>query len=153
MTYQTYWQTEADTTQFAQKLAALVTAGDIICLSGDLGAGKTTFTRYFAQGLGVERVIKSPTYTIIREYEEGRLPLYHMDAYRLEETGAEGIGLEEYFDSNGVTVIEWPSFIREDLPTEYVWVSIDTPSATTRHVEVTGYGSRGQELVAQLEEK
>ncbi len=85
-------------------------AGDVLVLDGDLGAGKTTFTKGLAAGLEIPDIIKSPTFTIIHEYQDGRLPLYHMDAYRLENGGAEDLGLEEYFDGDGVSVVEWADY-------------------------------------------
>ena len=99
------WKNESETEKTAKQLAQLLESGDVICLEGDLGAGKTTFTRYLARALGIEGNIKSPTFTIMREYQSGHLPLYHMDAYRLEQTGAEGLGIEEYLEGDGVCVI------------------------------------------------
>ena len=96
-----------------EKLAKLLKAGDVITLEGDLGAGKTTFTKGIAKGLGVKRTVNSPTFTIIKQYK-GDLPLYHMDVYRLEEE--EDLGFDDYFQSEGVTVIEWASQIEGQLP-------------------------------------
>lgn len=108
------------TMELGEKLASLLTPGDLILLDGDLGAGKTTFTKGLAKGLGIKRPIKSPTFTIIREYKEGKMPLYHMDIYRLEDGGGEDLGLDEYFNSDGVNVIEWSQFIEDILPDEYL---------------------------------
>jgi tRNA threonylcarbamoyladenosine biosynthesis protein TsaE len=144
------WASEEDTSKFATALATVVSAGDIICLEGDLGAGKTTFTKYFAKALGIEQAIKSPTYTIIREYEEGPIPLYHMDAYRLEETGGESVGLEDYLNGDGITIIEWPQYVLEDLPDDYLWIKIESTGLTSRQVTVTGEGITGQNLLMQL---
>ncbi|MCI7239855.1 MAG: tRNA (adenosine(37)-N6)-threonylcarbamoyltransferase complex ATPase subunit type 1 TsaE [Aerococcus suis] len=152
MEQQVTWMDEQATERFAQQLAELVQPGDVICLQGDLGAGKTTFTQYFGKGLGIKRAVKSPTYTIIREYEQGRIPLYHMDAYRLEETGAEGIGLWEYFDGDGVCVIEWPQFIVEDLPDDYLWVTIKKLSSSSRQVSLVSHGARSQAIIQCLED-
>lgn len=146
MTYTIEWASEADTDAFAQKLANQVQAGDIICLEGNLGAGKTTFTKYFAKALGIDQAIKSPTYTIIREYEDNDIPLYHMDAYRLEETGSDSVGLEDYINGDGVTIIEWPQFVTEDLPKDYFWITLTATSETSREVTLTYEGSRGQAL-------
>lgn len=146
MTTTITWSNEADTAAFAARLAKVIMPGDIICLAGELGAGKTTFTKYFAKALGIDGNIKSPTYTIIREYETERFPFYHMDAYRLEETGAEGIGIEEYLDSEGVTVVEWPQFIMDDLGLNYLWVTIDKTGAESRVLTLAGNGPRGQQL-------
>ncbi|MGX7348516.1 tRNA (adenosine(37)-N6)-threonylcarbamoyltransferase complex ATPase subunit type 1 TsaE [Aerococcus vaginalis] len=144
------WQSETDTQTFAERLAAIVEAGDIICLSGDLGVGKTTFTRYFAGALGIHKRIKSPTFTIVREYTDGRLPLYHMDAYRLEQTGTEGIGIDEYLEGDGVSMIEWPQFIEDYLPKDYLWLDIKRTGDTSRQIEISAVGSRSQALAHQL---
>ncbi|MEG0268545.1 MAG: tRNA (adenosine(37)-N6)-threonylcarbamoyltransferase complex ATPase subunit type 1 TsaE [Carnobacterium sp.] len=119
-----YAHNEKETKDIAAKLAKWLEPGDLILLEGDLGAGKTTFTKGLAIGLGIKRIIKSPTYTIIREYLDGRLPLYHMDVYRLEETGGTDLGLEEYFEGEGVSIVEWAKFIPEDLPTEYLQIKL-----------------------------
>ncbi|MEG0496420.1 MAG: tRNA (adenosine(37)-N6)-threonylcarbamoyltransferase complex ATPase subunit type 1 TsaE [Carnobacterium sp.] len=119
-----YAHNEKETKDIAAKLAKWLEPGDLILLEGDLGAGKTTFTKGLAIGLGIKLIIKSPTYTIIREYLDGRLPLYHMDVYRLEETGGTDLGLEEYFEGEGVSIVEWAKFIPEDLPTEYLQIKL-----------------------------
>ena len=112
-----------DTIALGAKLSPFLQAGDVIVLNGDLGAGKTTFTKGLAKGLGVSEVIKSPTFTIIREYQDGRLPLYHMDAYRLENGGAEDLGLDEYFAGDGVSVVEWAQFAEDELPDEFLAIT------------------------------
>lgn len=140
---------ELETTELAAKLAKWLKPGDLILLEGDLGAGKTTFTKGLASGLGIKRIIKSPTYTIIREYLEGRLPLYHMDVYRLEETGGTDLGLEEYFEGDGVSIVEWAKFIPEDLPTEYLQIKLQ-PSGeglVERDISFKATGSRYDELL------
>lgn len=111
---------QEQTIALGEQVGKKLTAGDVLVLDGDLGAGKTTFTKGIAKGLDIPDVIKSPTFTIVREYHDGRLPLYHMDAYRLENGGAEDLGLEEYFDSDGVSVVEWAEFVAEELPTNYL---------------------------------
>lgn len=111
--------------QFSYLLAKYVTSGQLITLEGDLGAGKTTFTKGFAKGLGIQKVIKSPTYTLIREYTDGKYPLYHMDMYRLEEIGGGDLGIEEYLQGDGIVIIEWAKFIEEELPIERMTIEID----------------------------
>lgn len=109
-----------ETITLGTKIGQQLQAGDVLVLDGDLGAGKTTFTKGLASGLAIPDLIKSPTFTIIREYHDGRLPLYHMDAYRLENGGAEDLGLEEYFDSDGVSVVEWAQFVEDELPADFL---------------------------------
>lgn len=110
-------KSEADTAEFGKKLAEELKEGDVLGLIGDLGTGKTTLTKYIAEGLGVTETITSPTFTIVNEYHSGRMPLFHFDAYRLEAAGdAFEIGMEEYFDRGGVCIIEWADMIAEILP-------------------------------------
>lgn len=139
----------------AAKLAKFLEPGDLILLEGNLGAGKTTFTKGLAEGLGISKVIKSPTYTIIREYLEGRLPLYHMDVYRLEETGAMDLGLEEYFEGDGVSIVEWATFIPEDLPQEYLQIKLVPigDDLTERELNFYPIGERYEELMRKFEDK
>ncbi|EIT84398.1 ATPase with predicted role in cell wall biosynthesis [Fictibacillus macauensis ZFHKF-1] len=111
-----------ETGALAEKLGQLLGAGDVLTLEGDLGAGKTTFSKGLAKGLGVTRVVNSPTFTIIKEYK-GRLPFYHMDVYRLEDSD-EDLGFEEYFAGEGVTVVEWAHFIEDHLPAERLQIEI-----------------------------
>src|SRR5690625_7498356 len=114
--YEIITRHENETKALGKLLAEKLNKGDVITLDGDLGAGKTTFTKGLAQGLGVKRTVNSPTFTIVKEYP-GELKLYHMDVYRLENSD-EDIGFDEYFHGNGVTVIEWAQFIEEHLPEE-----------------------------------
>ncbi|ADU28643.1 tRNA (adenosine(37)-N6)-threonylcarbamoyltransferase complex ATPase subunit type 1 TsaE [Evansella cellulosilytica] len=130
-----------ETTQLAEKLATHLAKGDVVTLEGDLGAGKTSFTKGLAKGLGVTRNVNSPTFTIIKEYEGKHMMLYHMDAYRVEEE-YEDLGLEEYFEGEGVTVIEWPSMIAEQLPQERLSIHIQYTGETTRNIVITAFGQR-----------
>lgn len=136
------------------KLGQLVQPGDLILLDGDLGAGKTTFTKGLAKSLGILNNVKSPTFTLIREYRQGRLPLYHMDVYRLEDGGAEDLGLDEYFDGDGVSVVEWSQFIADLLPTTYLRIAIsrDTDADDQRVITFKPIGEHYQRLVDQLKE-
>ena len=100
-------------------------AGDVYCLDGDLGVGKTVFTQGFAKGLGINEPINSPTFTIVQEYHEGRLPLYHFDVYRIGDVEEmEEIGYEEYFYSEGVCLIEWGNLISEIMPENATYITI-----------------------------
>lgn len=101
-------------------------AGEIYCLEGDLGVGKTVFTQGFAAGLGVDEPVSSPTFTIVQEYDSGRLPLYHFDVYRLEgPEELEEIGYEEYFFGGGICLIEWAGRVGELIPEDAVWIRIE----------------------------
>ena len=117
-------------------------------------AGKTTFTKGLAKSLGIPNNVKSPTFTLIREYRQGRLPLYHMDVYRLEDGGAEDLGLDEYFDGDGVSVVEWSQFIADLLPTTYLRIAIsrDTDADDQRVITFKPIGEHYQRLVDQLKE-
>ncbi|WEG17214.1 tRNA (adenosine(37)-N6)-threonylcarbamoyltransferase complex ATPase subunit type 1 TsaE [Alkalihalophilus pseudofirmus] len=137
-----------ETAQLAERVGELVQAGDVLTLEGDLGAGKTSFTKGLAKGLGVTRVVSSPTFTIIKEYK-GRIPLYHMDVYRLDE-GAEELGLEEYFEGEGVSVIEWASIIREQLPNDRLDIVITHAGDTTRELSFFASGIRYEQLSKEL---
>lgn len=115
---------EEETKNIGYKLGSLLQKGDIICLTGDLGAGKTTFTKSIALGLEVEEDVTSPTFTIINEYY-GRLPVYHFDVYRIMDIDEMyDLGYEEYFYGNGVCIIEWASQIKELIPKEHLWIEI-----------------------------
>lgn len=133
----------------AEKLGTLLQPYDVILLNGDLGAGKTTFTRGLARGLAIKRPIKSPTFTLIREYQTGRLPLYHMDMYRLENAAANDLDLSDYFAQPAVIVIEWSQFISEQLPTQYLQIELQYLGLTQRQLVAQAVGARFQELLAQ----
>lgn len=108
---------EKETWMIAKRIAESVEQGDIVCLNGDLGAGKTAFSKGFALGLGINEPISSPTFTIIQEYDEGRLPLYHFDVYRIGDIEEmDEIGYEDYFYNKGVCLIEWSELIKEIIP-------------------------------------
>lgn len=105
-----------ETQSFAADMAKRLTAGDVLCLYGDLGAGKTAFVQGLAKGLGIDEPITSPTFTIVNEYE-GRLPLYHFDVYRIADSDEMyEVGFDEYVYGEGVSVIEWPQLIADILP-------------------------------------
>ncbi len=119
--------TSDETFDFAKELATSAQEGDVFALIGDLGVGKTVFTKGFAEGLGIpQESVSSPTFTILQIYEEGRLPLYHFDVYRIEEPEEmEEVGLDEYMDGDGVCLIEWANRIEEVLPPETITVTIE----------------------------
>ncbi|CAH0417187.1 tRNA threonylcarbamoyladenosine biosynthesis protein TsaE [Periweissella fabaria] len=155
MDMKTFKINDAATTQtLGQQLGQIVSAGDVILLDGDLGAGKTTFTKGIALGLGIERNIKSPTFTIIREYKTGRLPLYHMDVYRLEDGGGDELGLDEYFNGNGVCVVEWSQFVASELPKNYLKIAFKRDDSnldsTNRTISITAIGTHYEGILNQL---
>ena len=126
-----------ETIEFARKLGSGLEPGSILTLEGELAAGKTTFTKGLALGLGVEDIINSPTFAIVKEYDDGRVPLYHMDVYRLD--GFEDLEfLLEYFDRDGVCVIEWASIIEQDLPEERIDVRIENLGGERREIIIRG---------------
>lgn len=107
------------------EMGSKVKPGQIICLLGDLGVGKTVFTQGFAKGLGIEEPICSPTFTIVQEYHDGRMPFYHFDVYRIGDLSEmDELGYEEYFFDEGVCLIEWGNLIEELLPKETITVTI-----------------------------
>jgi tRNA threonylcarbamoyladenosine biosynthesis protein TsaE len=134
-------------------LGRLLLPGDIILLVGDLGAGKTTITKGIAEGLEVSGVVNSPTFTLVNEYQ-GRLPLYHMDCYRLEN-GREALdfGLEEYLYGSGVTIIEWPERIAEVLPEENLTLRLSHMSETKRGLRFEPIGQRYITLMGEFKKQ
>ena len=139
------------TIALGKKIGQQLVAGDVLVLDGDLGAGKTTFTKGLAAGLEIPDIIKSPTFTIIHEYQDGRLPLYHMDAYRLENGGAEDLGLEEYFDGGGVSVVEWAEFVEDELPADFLAIHFKrTDDDNTRVLEFEPHGQHFDQIVKSV---
>ena len=115
-----------DTLQIAYQMAQNAQPGQVYALIGDLGVGKTVFTKGFAEGLGIEEPVSSPTFTILQIYEEGKFPLYHFDVYRIEEPEEmEEVGFDDYVYGDGVCLIEWAGRIEEILPEETIWVRIE----------------------------
>lgn len=124
MEYDSY--SPKETSDIARRLGENASAGDVICLNGDLGVGKTLFSQGFAQGLGVEEAVNSPTFTIVQIYDEGRMPLYHFDVYRIEDVEEmDEIGFDEMVYGEGVCLIEWAKQIEEILPEHYTSVTIE----------------------------
>ena len=116
---------DKETLEFGKKLGENAVPGMIICLDGDLGTGKTVIAKGIALGLGITEPVSSPTFTVVKEYHEGKLPLYHFDVYRIEDPAEmEEIGYEEYFFGNGVTVVEWADMINELIPKDAVRVRL-----------------------------
>ncbi|MET3730293.1 tRNA threonylcarbamoyladenosine biosynthesis protein TsaE [Fictibacillus halophilus] len=147
-TYQYETKSAEETMSFAEKLGSLLQKGDVLTLAGDLGAGKTTFTKGLAKGLGITRTVNSPTFTIIKEYS-GRLPLYHMDVYRLEDSD-EDLGFEEYFSGDGVCVVEWAVYIEDYLPEERLELIISHKGDDEREIQLKPIGTRYEERVKEI---
>ena len=119
-------RSEQETYQAGRQLGQFAKPGEIYCLNGDLGVGKTVFTKGFAEGIGNQEPVNSPSFTIIQQYEEGRLPLYHFDVYRISDIDEmEEIGYEDYFFGDGVCLIEWANLIEEIIPDYAVWITIE----------------------------
>ncbi len=119
-------QKPEETFGLGMELGQKAKPGQVYCLNGDLGVGKTVFTQGFARGLGIEGPVNSPTFTILQSYEEGRLPLYHFDVYRIGDVEEmEEIGYEDCFYGEGVSLVEWPGLVKEILPENAVWITIE----------------------------
>ena len=134
------------TIALGKQIGKLLQPHMLMTLNGDLGAGKTTFTKGIGKGLGVKKIINSPTFTIVKEYQ-GRWPLYHFDAYRLEGENEE-LGFEEMFENDGVCVIEWPMYIQDILPQAITIKRIDD---SKREFILNPIGKRYEELVEEID--
>jgi tRNA threonylcarbamoyladenosine biosynthesis protein TsaE len=144
-----------ETQRIGMLLGKLVQRGDVILLHGTLGAGKTAFAQGLGAGLGVTGTINSPTFTILKEYH-GRLPLYHFDLYRIEEPEElVSLGFEDYFDGDGVCVVEWAERGEADgqglvWPEDYVRIRFEIASPEERTLHISADGMRGDELLSEL---
>ena len=119
-------KSEKDTNKLAKKFEKKLKGGEVVVLNGDLGAGKTTFTKALCKALGIKENVTSPTFTLMNIYTSGRLPLYHFDMYRLEdESEAQELGLNDFFYSNGVCMIEWAENIKNLLPKNLITINIE----------------------------
>jgi tRNA threonylcarbamoyladenosine biosynthesis protein TsaE len=144
MEYKLTTRSEEETMEVAQNIESEKFPNMIICLEGDLGSGKTVFTKGLAQALGIDEIITSPTFNIIKEYG-GEMPLFHMDLYRLNGNPDE-LGLDEYFNKNGIVVIEWADMIKDYLPEERLEIKIKIVDEDTRVLIITPYGTRYEEM-------
>lgn len=135
-----------ETTALGFNLGKLLNSGDIICLTGDLGTGKTHITKGIAKGLNIDEHITSPTFTIVNEYDNGRLKLFHFDVYRVNDPDEiYAIGFDDYIFSDGVSIIEWANYIEEILPKEYVHINIEKDLSINenfRKISIKTYGDR-----------
>ena len=144
MEYKITTRSELDTIELAQNFESEKFPNMVICLNGELGSGKTIFTKGIADAIGIKDTITSPTFTIIKEYD-GELPLYHMDVYRLNgET--DGVGIEEYFTKGGVVIIEWADTIKDILPSERLDIKFKILDENKRVLILTPHGKKYEEL-------
>lgn len=144
MDYKIISHNELDTIELAQNIESEKFPNMVICLDGELGSGKTVFTKAFASAMEIEDTITSPTFTIIKEYE-GDMPLFHMDVYRLDGN-TDGIGIEEYFNKNGVVIIEWASTIKNILPEERLDIKFKSIGENKRAIYLAPHGTKYEEL-------
>lgn len=144
MEYKLITNSEFETIEIAQNIESEKFPNMVICLNGELGSGKTMFVKGIANALGINEVITSPTFNIIKEYE-GELPLYHLDVYRLDEASND-IGIEEYFSKGGIVVIEWAENIKDILPEERLDVKIKVLGENKRSLVFKPYGQKYEEL-------
>lgn len=142
-TYKITTHSDAETIQLAENLESEKFPNMVICLNGDLGSGKTVFTKGFAGAMAIDE-ITSPTFNIIKEYI-GELPLYHMDVYRTNGD-VESLGLEEYFNKNGVTIIEWAEMIEKHLPEERLDITFKITGENSRVIVITPHGEQYQNI-------
>lgn len=149
-TFEIITNSEQETKNVASTLASLMNPSNVISLEGDLGSGKTTFTKGIAKGLGIKRNVTSPTFTIIKEYS-GRLPLYHMDVYRLEYS-EEDIGFDEYLYGEGITVVEWAAFIEEYMPDERLDITISVIDDEHRKIAFQSNSEYYDQIIHQLKQ-
>ncbi len=146
MDYKYTSRSETDTMELAENIESEKFPGMVICLDGELGSGKTVFVKGFAKSLGITENITSPTFNIVKEYESGEMVLNHMDVYRLEETDA-SIALNDYFSSDGVTIIEWAEMIKDKLPDERLEIKFKVIDENTRVMVLTPHGQKYEDLV------
>lgn len=137
-----------ETRALGKRLGELCFENCVIALSGDLGAGKTTLTQGVARGLGIDKTVSSPTFTILKIYQ-GRLPLYHFDAYRLEGSN-EDLGFEEMIDGDGVAVIEWPQYMEQAIPEKLLRITLKRLDEDRRELEIESVGSAYDKMLEAL---
>ena len=147
MDYKITTYSEEETIELAQNIESEKFPNMVICLRGDLGSGKTVFTKGIAQALEVKEEVTSPTFNIIKEYLSGEMPLYHMDVYRLEGK-VEDLGIEEYFTKKGITIIEWADMIEDYLPDKRLDIKIKSSleDENKRIITITPHGKKYEDL-------
>lgn len=146
MDYKYTSRDEFDTMELAENIESEKFPGMVICLDGELGSGKTVFVKGFAKSLGINENITSPTFNIVKEYETGEMILNHMDVYRLEDSD-ETIAFNDYFKSNGITIIEWSEMIEDKLPDERLDIKFKVIDENTRVLVLKPHGQKYEDLV------
>lgn len=149
MDYKVTSRSEDETSELAQNLESEKFAGMVICLNGELGSGKTLFVKAFAKALGINDEITSPTFNIIKEYLDGEMELYHMDVYRVEGDH-DSIGISDYFNKNGISIIEWAEMISDILPEERLDINFQIAGENTRIITLCPHGEKYEELVSSV---
>ena len=145
MNYKYTSRNEQDTMEIAENIESEKFPGMVICLYGELGSGKTVFAKGFAKALGITDTITSPTFSLVKEYLDGEMPLFHMDVYRLDDSNEE-FGLADYLNQDGVCLIEWPEMIESQLPEERLDIKIKIVGDETRVLVFTPYGEKYEDL-------
>lgn len=145
MEYKIKSYSEYDTIELAQNIESEKFKNMVICLEGDLGSGKTIFTKGFARSMEIKESVTSPTFNIIKEYNSGEIPLYHMDLYRLDGD-VEDLGIEDYYKKGGVCIIEWADMIPDYLPRNYLKIKFKIVDENTRVIILEPKGSKYEEL-------
>ena len=149
MNYKITVNNEEETEILAQNIESYHFKGMVICLNGDLGSGKTVFTKAFARSLEINDNITSPTFNIIKEYNDGQLPLYHMDVYRLDGKTSE-IDFDDYFYGDGVTIIEWAELISDILPDERLDIEFKVLNENSRSLKLIPHGKKYEEILESV---
>ena len=145
MEYKYMSLSESDTIELAENIEGEKFPGMVISLNGELGSGKTVFTKAFANSLGITDPVTSPTFNIIKEYSNGELPLYHMDVYRVDGNVKE-LNLDEYFYGDGVSIVEWGEMISDSLPSERLDITIKVTGEDKRTIILKPYGKKYEDL-------
>jgi len=145
MNYKFTSRSEEDTMEIAENIESEKFPGMVICLDGELGSGKTVFVKGFAKALGITETITSPTFSLVKEYPDGEMALYHMDVYRIDDAG-EDFGLNDYLNQDGVCIIEWPEMIENQLPEERLDIKFKVIDEETRVLIFTPYGQQYEDL-------
>ena len=145
MDYKYTSRSEEDTLELAENIESEKFSNMVICLEGELGSGKTVFVKGFAKALGIDENITSPTFNLVKEYPNGELPLYHMDVYRLEGS-IENVGVDEYFNKDGVSIVEWSDLISDSLPEERLVIKFKVIDDNTRVLVFEPHGTKYEDL-------